>query len=81
MNNVSPCVDCAQASANAAWGGVDFNCATCCARLVRSARPMRHAQEAFLAAMLRLEAGPTKDQILEAIAEMDQEQKERADNE
>lgn len=52
-------------------GALSANCAQCCARLVRSARPLRHAQEAHLAAVMRREGRPTRDQIVEAIGQQD----------
>ena len=34
-------------------GRYDFNCRSCCARLIRSARPHKHLQNAQIAALAR----------------------------
>lgn len=48
------CKSCSQPRANGAVGGlVNFNCADCVARLIRSARPVRLLQNAHIAAMAR----------------------------
>lgn len=52
-------------------GAFNANCAQCCARLVRSARPLRHAQEAHLAAVTKGEGRPTRDQVVDAIGQQD----------
>jgi hypothetical protein len=41
------CIPCTTA------GRYDFNCAQCCARLIRNARPHKHLQNAQIAAMAR----------------------------
>lgn len=53
------------------WGGYSMNCAGCCARLVRSARPLRGAQEAIFAAIARRDGRPSKQQVIEAIGQLD----------
>ena len=43
----------------------------CCARLVKSARPFKPAQEAMLAVIQRQPGRPTKAQVLAALRELD----------
>lgn len=52
-------------------GAFDASCPGCCARLVRSARPLRHAQEAHLAAIARRDGRPTREQVIQAIGQQD----------
>jgi len=52
-------------------GVFDAGCASCCARLVRSARPLRPAQEAMMAAITRRDGRPTREQIIQAIGHLD----------
>lgn len=52
-------------------GAFSALCAGCCARLVRSARPLRGAQEAHLAAVTRIEGSPSREQIIAAIKAQD----------
>lgn len=70
----SECQNCAKAAQVRTWGGYTMTCPRCCARLVRSARPLRHAQEAHFAAIARYEGAPTKQKVIEAIAAMDKGQ-------
>ena len=65
------CADCTIASTTPLWGGYSFNCAACCARLVRSARPLRHAQEALFAAIAMRADRPSKEAIIEQIKKQD----------
>lgn len=46
-------------------------CVHCCARLVRSARPLRNAQEAMLACIARHKGAPTRAAVLQAVKAMD----------
>lgn len=62
------CVNCAAAQSNKVWGGYLMSCVNCCARLVRSARPWREAQEAMLAVAAR--HGHGKDAVLLALKTM-----------
>ena len=48
-----------------------MSCIHCCARLVRSARPLRNAQEAMLACIARHEGAPTRAAVLQAVKAMD----------
>lgn len=53
------------------WGGYNMLCAPCCARLVRSARPLRMAQDAMLACIARHEGAPSRAAVLRALKAMD----------
>lgn len=48
-----------------------MTCVQCCARMVRSARPLKHAQQAMLAAIARHQGAPSKASILQAIKHQD----------
>lgn len=64
------CAACAQHQASGIAGGrYDLHCLQCCARLVRSARPMRRKQEAMLAVVTRREGRPSRAAVLDAIKE------------
>lgn len=52
-------------------GAFSALCVACCARLVRSARPLRGAQESHLAAVMRVEGSPTRAQIIDTIKQQD----------
>lgn len=66
------CQHCEQSAARPVWGGYDTRCAHCCARLILSARPMKHAQEAMFAAMdMRRPDTPSKEAVLLALRELD----------
>ena len=71
-----PCSNCkAFAQCQAAgrpWGGFSMSCVHCCARLVRSARPLRMAQEAMLACIARHQPdAPTRADVLQALKALD----------
>lgn len=53
------------------WGGYRAQCIHCCARLIKSARPLRTAQEAMLAAVTRRAGAPDKAEILQDLKAMD----------
>jgi len=53
-------------------GGFQVGCVGCCARLVRSARPLKHAQLAMLAAIARHEGVPPKRDVLAALKALDE---------
>jgi hypothetical protein len=61
------CAHCTQAAAQRHYGGYQFECVHCCARLVASARPVRKMQEAMLAAITRRPGRPSRQQILDAM--------------
>lgn len=67
------CTNCTRAAQNFHWGGYTMACARCCARLVRSARPLRHAQEGHFAAIARRPGRPDKVAIINEIKRMDSE--------
>lgn len=68
---MKPCETCQQADQNPRSGRYSFTCPRCCARLIRSARPLRHAQEAMFAAIARQEGAPPKADILAQLKAMD----------
>lgn len=65
------CQHCDQAAARPHWGGYSMQCVQCCARLIRSARPLKAAQEALLAAITMRPENPTKEAILQALKALD----------
>ena len=65
------CTNCLKAQSSPHWGGYNTRCARCCARLVRSARPVREHQEAMLYAIALRPENPTKAAVLQALKEMD----------
>ena len=66
------CQQCQKAQSNPHWGGYDTRCARCCARLVRSARPLKHLQDAHLAAIEhRRPDTPERALVLAALKELD----------
>lgn len=72
---MTPCHHCTQHQHRTAmglpWGGYAMSCVHCCARLVRSARPLRMAQEAMLCCIARHEGAPTRAAVLQALKAMD----------
>lgn len=69
------CLHCAQAKERALagriWPGYAMSCTRCCARLLRSARPLRTAQEAMLACITRRPGRPTRADVLQALKALD----------
>ena len=65
------CQQCQHSTANPHWGGYNTRCARCCARLVRSARPVKAMQEAMLYAIALRPENPTKAAVLAALKAMD----------
>lgn len=68
-----PCPVCQQLKAhpNPISGRYNLRCVHCAARLVRSARPLRGAQEAMLAAIDRTPGAPAREQVLQALRALD----------
>jgi hypothetical protein len=62
---MSMCDHCLKAQSLKWWGGYLMTCVHCCARLVRSARPLRHCQESMLALAAR--HGNSKAAVLDAL--------------
>lgn len=66
-----PCANCLTASTRPNWGGYDFACVGCCARLVASARPDKSLQRAHLAAIdifrAKGMAAPSEAEILDGL--------------
>jgi hypothetical protein len=48
-----------------------MTCTQCCARLIRSARPLKGAQQAMFAAIARHQGAPSKAAVLQAIKAID----------
>jgi len=70
----APCQHCARAAQGTRTGRYHLHCVTCCARLVRSCRPWRDAQEAMFAIIMRQPGRPVKADVITAIKGMDQQQ-------
>lgn len=70
---MSQCTTCAARKHNPKSGRYNMVCVHCCARLIRSARPLKHAQEALFAAIARHEGAPTKPAIVQTINALDVE--------
>lgn len=65
------CTACAQHQASGIAGGrYDLHCLQCCARLVRSARPVRRMQETMLAVVTRREGRPSRAVVLAKVKEV-----------
>jgi predicted RNA-binding Zn-ribbon protein involved in translation (DUF1610 family) len=47
------CTSCSDHAANPKSGAYNFRCPACCARLIKSARPVRRLQEGHIAALQR----------------------------
>lgn len=47
------CTSCSDQAVNPTSGAYNFRCPACCARLIKSARPVRRLQEGHIAAMQR----------------------------
>jgi len=65
------CPWCEQHRLGRLTGRYDLGCVRCCARLVRSCRPWREAQEAMLAVIARQPGRPEKADVLAAIRALD----------
>lgn len=72
-DHLMPCGFCAWARLGRRVGRYNLSCVTCCARLVRSCRPWKAAQEAMFAVIARKPGRPTKDDVIDAIRAMDLE--------
>lgn len=68
---MSTCAQCARRAADRLWPIYSMACVTCCARLVRSARPLRHAQEAHFAVITRQPGRPDKAAVINEIKRID----------
>lgn len=47
------CTSCSDQAVNLKSGAYNFRCPACCARLIKSARPVRRLQEGHIAALER----------------------------
>lgn len=72
-DNLMPCGFCAWALMGRRTGRYHLECVRCCARLVRSCRPWKQAQEAMFAIIARQSGRPSKPEVIEAIRAMDLE--------
>lgn len=71
-DNTKPtCQSCEYSKQQPLSGLYSMTCTHCCARLIRSARPLKGAQQAMLAAIGRHQGAPSKAAILQAIKAMD----------
>lgn len=62
------CTACAQHQTSGIAGGrYDLHCLQCCARLVRSARPVRRMQETMLAVVTRRDGRPSRAAVLDEL--------------
>ena len=66
-----PCKHCEHSAERLIWGGYSMRCVQCCARLIRSARPLKAAQDALLAAITMRPENPRLEAILLALRELD----------
>lgn len=67
------CMNCIRSAQSRIWAGYSMTCARCCARLVRNARPLRHAQEAHFVVIARRPGRPDKAAVINEIKRMDAE--------
>jgi hypothetical protein len=68
------CTFCEYSKQQPLSGLYSMTCTHCCARLIRSARPLKGAQQAMLAAIARHPDAPKRSDILQAIKAMDNNQ-------
>ncbi len=73
MVAMDDCPDCEAHRRIRLHGGYRMQCVQCCARLLRSARPMRGAQNALLAAIRHHPDAPETVEILDALKQYDLE--------
>ena len=64
---MTTCPDCQRSATSTYSGTYDLSCTSCCARLVRNARPNKALQEAQFAAIARLPNAPMREEILEEL--------------
>lgn len=67
----TPCPCCIAFATNPLCGSYLMSCVLCCARLVRSARPLRSHQEGMLAVIQRRPGRPNKAAVLLALKALD----------
>ena len=66
-----PCGHCGRAAKGQRTGRYHLHCVGCCARLVRSCRPWRAAQEAMLAIIARQPGRPSVADVVAQIKALD----------
>jgi hypothetical protein len=70
-NTKTPCTSCQYSKQQPLSGRYSMTCTHCCARLIRSARPLKGAQMAMFAAIARHQGAPSRAAVLQAIKAMD----------
>jgi hypothetical protein len=70
-NHTMSCTSCEYFKKQPISGLYNMTCVKCCARLIRSARPLKAAQQAMFASIKRHQGAPSKAAILQAIVELD----------
>ena len=71
MSKPDPCPSCESWQQQPLSGRYNMMCVQCCARLIRSARPLKHAQQGMLAAIARHQGAPSRAEILKAVKACD----------
>ena len=69
----TPCTSCEYFKKQPLSGHYNMTCVNCCARLIRSARPLKSAQQAMFASIKRHQGAPSKAAILQALKVLDAE--------
>lgn len=64
------CTNCTTALTAKHWGGYDFACVQCCARLVLSAHPNKALAAGHLAAIARFPQSPKRAAVLQCVSQM-----------
>jgi hypothetical protein len=67
----TPCTSCEYFKQQPLSGLYSMTCTQCCARLIRSARPLKGAQQAMFASIARHQGAPSKAAILQALKALD----------
>lgn len=65
------CTFCEYSKQQPLSGLYSMTCAHCCARLIRSARPLKGAQQAMFAAIAKHQGAPSKAAVLQALKQLD----------
>lgn len=74
---MTTCNTCTWRQQNPNSGRYNMRCVHCCAHLVKSARPLKHAQEAMFACIARHEGAPSKPEIIRTIETIDRARDEQ----
>jgi hypothetical protein len=65
------CTSCESSKQQPLSGRYNMTCIHCCARLIRSARPLKGAQQAMFAAIARHQGAPSRSAVLQVIKQLD----------